>query len=56
MTDISLKGRGPFTVFAPSSEAFEDKKKQKVTKEKFLFCFSVLILLLGGGSVRGGLG
>eukprot|EP00066_Takifugu_rubripes_P026344 XP_011615610.1 PREDICTED: stabilin-2 [Takifugu rubripes] len=29
MTDISLKGRGPFTVFVPSSEAFEQERKEK---------------------------
>lgn len=36
MTDISLKGRGPFTVFVPSSEAFERERKEKVTEQKFL--------------------
>lgn len=31
MMEISLNGRGPFTVFVPSSEAFEQMKKGKVT-------------------------
>uniref|UniRef100_H3C877 Stabilin 2 n=1 Tax=Tetraodon nigroviridis TaxID=99883 RepID=H3C877_TETNG len=30
MMEIPLKGRGPFTVFAPSSDAFEQIKKGKV--------------------------
>lgn len=40
MTDISLKGRGPFTVFVPSSEAFEQERKEKVMEERFSLGFS----------------
>lgn len=34
ITDISLKGRGPFTVFVPSPEAFEQERKEKVMEER----------------------
>lgn len=36
MMEIPLKGRGPFTVFAPTSEAFQQMKKGKVPSEPVL--------------------
>lgn len=35
MMEIPLKGRGPFTVFAPTTEAFQEMKTGKVTRESF---------------------
>lgn len=39
MVEISLRGRGPFTVFAPSPEALEAEAETKVTNENQIqFC------------------